>query len=165
MFAAMVALTVSTTPAHAAPADFTGNWVMDESASTSLEPVFKLQGVAWAKRKLAEGLDQQQLITQSGDSVSIVFDNIVGRMEQKLVADGKPYETVNTANRPVTFTTTWLSDGGLQGKAVLMSEEGKPADLTVTRRLSADGKTMTIDVTLVAGAGEKASGKRVFRKQ
>lgn len=151
--------------AFAAPADFTGTWVMDEAASTSLEPVFKLQGVAWAKRKIAEGLDQEQLITQDGDRVSVVFDNIVGRMEQKLVADGKPHETVNTANRPVTFTTNWLADGGLQGKAVLMSEAGKPADLTVTRRLSADGKTMSIDVLLVAESGEKASGKRVFRKK
>ncbi len=75
-------------PALAAPVDFTGNWMMDEDASTSLEPVFQLRGVPWARRKLAEGLDESQDIKQSGHRVSIGFDNIVGRMEQKLVADG-----------------------------------------------------------------------------
>lgn len=145
--------------------DFSGTWTLDASASGSMDPILELQGVSWAKRKLAERLDAKVIITQAGDRLTAVYDNTLGQQEQVLVFDGKPHQTVNPAGIATTFATTW-HDGEtrLVSSGPSTSDEGAVGTLTETRSLSSDGQTLTIVVQVTTVDGRKASTTRVLRK-
>lgn len=153
-------------PATAEHPNFTGTWSLDTDASGSMDPIFKLQGISWTKRKLGATLDNELKATQTADKLSIVFDNLKGTITQELYPDGKPHETMNPAGRAVTFTTTWSEDGkSLVSTGLTVTEEGTHATITVRRSLSADEKTMTLRLEVVLKDGRKASTRRVFLRQ
>jgi len=163
LFAVTVALLAA---APALAADFSGRWLLDEAASGSMDPILDLQGVGWAQRKLAEGLDAKVTITQTAETLTATYENLAGDPTQVLHFDGKPHESVNPAGLPVTFSARWT-----QGDAVLVAsgpattEDGAAGTLTETRSLSADGRTMTIRIEVVAPGGRKATTTRVFRRR
>lgn len=97
--------------ASAKHADFTGTWTLDAAASGSMDPIFKLQGISWAKRKLGANLDAEQTVTQTTDKLTTVFNNLKGTITQEIHFDGKPHATVNPAGYPMTLTSHWSEDG------------------------------------------------------
>ena len=153
-------------PASAEHPDFTGTWSLDSAASGSMDPIFKLQGISWAKRKVGASLDNEQKVTQTADKITTVFDNLKGTVTQEIYFDGKPHATVNPAGHSVTFTTNWSEDGKvLVSTGPTVTEDGINATITEQRSLSADGKTLTLQLEVILTDGRKASTKRVFFRQ
>ena len=146
--------------------DFTGTWALDKAASDSMDPVFQLQGISWAKRKLGANLDAKQEISQHEDNLVIVFDNLVGNVTQKLYFDGVPRASVNPAGHDATFTSSWSQDGKfLVATGPVKTHDGTTAITTERRSLSPDGRTLTLHVEVALPDGRKAAVNRVFRKQ
>lgn len=144
--------------------DFSGHWLLDEDASGSMDTVLKLQEVSWAKRQLAETLDNEQRIVQSEAGLTVTFDNLLGDIEQRLVLDGQPHETVNPAGMKSVLSTRWEGEA-LVASGPMTTDEGLTGTLTERRTLSADGQTMTLVVTVELPGHGSASTTRVFRKR
>ncbi|MCB9778926.1 MAG: hypothetical protein H6742_10215 [Alphaproteobacteria bacterium] len=150
-------------PAHAV--DFSGRWSLDKAASGSMDPILELQGVAWAKRKLAEGLDAKVAITQTADRMTAAYDNAAGKQQQVLVFDGRPHSTVNPAGIETTFSTSWQDgENRLVSSGPASGQDGAAGTLTETRTLSADGATLTVVVEVKLSDGRSARTTRVFRR-
>ena len=152
--------------ASAEHADFTGTWALDTAASGSMDPIFKLQGISWAKRKVGAKLDAEQKVTQTADKITTVFNNLKGTITQEMYFDGKPHATVNPAGYPVTFTSHWFEDGKvLVSTGPTVTDQGITATITERRSLSADGKILVLQLEVVLPDGRKASTKRVFLRK
>ncbi len=117
--------------ASAQHTDFTGTWTLDAAASGSMDPIFKLQGISWAKRKLGAKMDAKQKTTQTADKLTTVFNNVKGTITQEVYFDGKPHATVNPAGYPVTFMSHWSKDGKvLVSTGPTVTEEGIKATIS-----------------------------------
>ena len=51
-------------------ADYSGTWILDLSASDSLEPLLQAPGVSLIQRKAAANMAVTQQITQTGDKLT-----------------------------------------------------------------------------------------------
>jgi hypothetical protein len=116
-------------------------------------------------RKTAEGMDAAASITQSGDRMTVTFDNLRGTHIQELVFDGQPHQTVNPAGMSTTFSTTWTDGGAVLVSSGPLDADGQPATLTERRSLSPRGDVMTVEVRIALPDGRSASTRRVYRKQ
>lgn len=159
---ALLLLFALSTPALAGP-DFSGDWVLDEDASQPLDAILKLQDVPWYKRAVAETLDARVTIRQSGDALTLTFDNIAGDAVQELRIGAGPHPTVNPAGMPATLTTRWDGDA-LVAEGPATTDDGTRGVMTERRTLSADGRTMTLQVTAELPGVGAASTVRVFRR-
>jgi len=169
--AALVALLLLASPALAGPpepapgVDFSGSWVLDDSLSQPMDPIFALQDLSWAVRKAAASFDSKATITQSADRLTVTFDNLLGEHRQELFFDGAPHTTVNPAGVPTTFSSAWADGVKLVASGSLKNEEGQEGTLTEVRTLSEDGQVMTVQVQLTLSGGETASAVRAYRRQ
>jgi len=145
--------------------DFSGSWALDEQLSLPMDPIFALQGVPWALRKIADGFDASAEITQSNERLTVTFSNFRGVQNQVLVFDGQPHATVNPAGLPTTMSTTWSDGGTVLVASGPVEAEGASATLTERRSLSPRGDLMTVQVQVTTPGGQSATTRRVYRKQ
>ena len=143
-----------------AQANFAGTWVFDPKLS---------QGVP-------EGVGMTMVVKQTGDRVEIETDITTAEGQQKIadlyVLDGKETDYKPPVMGPGTGkgrrTSTWTADRrgfDVTEKATIDGPDG-PATISATRKwtLSADGKTLTMDVAMTTPEGERVS-KRIFTKK
>ena len=146
----------------AAKADFSGVWTLDAGKSEGVPP----------------GLMQTMTVTQKGDRVEIETKSKVGEGQERVgkdayVLDGR--ETDFTAPVPAGAAkkakrvSKWTDDGNgfdVTEEALLNAPDGGEAKFRANRRwiLSADGKTLTIEMEVVNPRGTSKS-KRVFVKK
>lgn len=149
-------------PLRALGADFSGQWVLDAGASQKLDPIFDMQEVSWAKRKVAETLDSSFTIAQSADRMTITYSNVVGTFNQVLIFDNKPHATKNPAGRTVTLNTQWSGEALVSTGETQVGESGSGV-ITAHRSLSGDGNIMNMTIKLQSN-GQSATVKRVFRR-
>jgi len=145
--------------------DFSGHWVLDQTASEPMEALMKLQDVPWAVRKVAEGFDNEFKAAQGPKGLTISFDNWIGDFNQELVFDAKPHTTQNPAGRKTTFSTSWSEDGATLVSSGPVDLDGAMGTLTERRSLSADKKTLTLLVSMVVSGGQSATARRVYIRQ
>lgn len=149
------------TGAAAQKADFGGTWSLDKAKGEGLPP----------------GLEQTMTVTQSADRLDVVtkISGPQGEREvrDRYVLDGKETEfdppVMNGAAAPKgKRVSKWTTDGAgfdVEEQADLEGPEG-PERIKATRawRLSPDGKTLTIEMT-VDGPQGKMKTKRVFDRR
>jgi len=146
--------------AAAAKADFSGKWVMDKAKSEGVPPA----------------MEQTMTVTQTGDKIEFET-KIVGPQGERVskdsyTADGKetdfspqgPQGAMGKGKR----IAKWSADGAaleVSETATLDGPNG-PDEVSATRKwsLSADGKTLTIEMTFSGEQGTRKT-KRVFVKQ
>ena len=146
--------------AASAKVDFSGTWALDKANSEGLPP----------------DMDQLMTITQTGDKLSLETKLITDQGEQVIpdtyILDGKEVEftprTPGGGNGKGMRTAKWGADGtsiDVSEKATFDTPEGT-LNVTATRKwvLSADGKTLKIDMT-VDGPNGKQQLKRTFIKK
>jgi hypothetical protein len=157
--AAAVALSLGLAAASA-KANFTGTWTLDLAKSAGLPPNIKAQTLT---------------VKQTGDRIEITTKVTTDEGEQNqtdvYTVDGK--EADFTPKGPGGMegkgkrTSTWTADGnGIDVKeASTFETPGGAVDVKIMRKwaLSADGKTLTIDVTAETPMGTQ-NLKRVFTK-
>ena len=146
--------------AVSAKADFSGTWILDKSKSEGLPP----------------GMDQTMTVVQTGDKLSLETKLITEQGEQVVadsyMLDGSEVEftpkTPNGAAGKGKRTVKWSADGnGIEVNEVSTFDgpEG-PVNVQLTRlwSMSAEGKTLKIDIT-VEGPNGKQEVKRTFVKK
>jgi len=143
------------TPAWAA--DLQGAWALDMTASDSLDPLLKAQGVSWVKRKAINGMKMTQTIARTGDQVTLKVDASAGGKEETLLVDGQT-RTVEADKGPLQVTHRW------DGDALVTTQEGALGTVTTWREASDDGTTLTQRITLQKTEGEAITIHRIFRK-
>ena len=143
-----------------AKADFSGTWTLDKSNSEGLPP----------------GMDQIMTVVQTGDKLSLETKLITEQGEQVVsdsyTLDGKEAEftpkTPNGQSGKGKRTAKWAADGnGIQvnENSTFDGPEGA-VNVQMTRiwSLSADGKTLKIDLA-VEGPNGKQQIKRTFTRK
>ena len=143
-----------------AQANFAGTWVFDPKQS---------QGVP-------EGVGMTMVVKHTGDRVEIETEVTTPDGQQKItdlyLLDGKETDYKPPLMGPGTGkgrrTSKWTADRkgfDVTEKATVDTADGQ-ATINATRKwtLSADGKTLTMDVTMTSPEGERVS-KRIFTKK
>jgi hypothetical protein len=145
----------------AAKANFSGTWTLDKSKSEGLPPVLK---------------DQVITVTQAGDKLTIESKLTTEQGDQTTndvyMLDGKPADF--TDKRPNGLegkgkrTAKWSADGnGIEvSEEITYETPNGSVAVDVTRKwtLSADAKTLTIDMNIASPAGTQQM-KRVLVKK
>lgn len=140
--------------------DFTGKWVLDKSKSEGIQP----------------GLEQTMKVVQSGDKIDVETKSVSDQGEQAInssyTLDGKEAEVTLPGPMPGMTakgrqTAKWSADGNLfesEDVGAFDTPYG-PATIKTKRtwRLSADGQTLTVDLTREGPITMKS--KRVFVKK
>ncbi len=156
--AILAALALNFGASTLAKADFNGKWTLDKARSTGLPP----------------GMDQTMTVTQSGDAVKIETkvkgQNGEQTVPDNYVLDGKEtdFKLPNAPDAKGKRTSKWNAGGNgfdVSEKAVVETPDGE-ATIEATRKwtLAADGKTLTIEMTVKSPNGTQES-KRTFVKQ
>jgi hypothetical protein len=140
--------------------DFSGTWALDNSRSEGLPP----------------GMEQTLKVVQSGDRIDVETKIVSDQGEQTISSsytlDGKDAEVTLPGPMPGTTakgkqTAKWSADGsGFDSEDVgTFDTPYGPATIKTKRiwRLSADGKTLTIELTREGPISVKS--KRVFVKK
>lgn len=143
-----------------AQVNFAGTWVFDPKQS---------QGVP-------DGVGMTMVVKQTGNRVEIETDITTPQGAQKIadlyILDGKETDYKPPVMGPGTGkgrrTSTWTADRkgfDVIEKATIDSPDGQ-GTISATRKwtLSADGKTLTMDVAMTSAEGERVS-KRIFTKK
>ena len=146
----------------AAKADFNGVWTLDASKSEGLPP----------------GMIQIMTVTQKGDRVEIETKVKVKEGEERVSKDAYALDGKETdftppvpagAAKKAKRVSKWTDDGNgfdVTEEAVLNAPDGGEATVRAKRRwrLSADGKTLTIEMEVENPNGTSKS-RRVFVKK
>ena len=146
----------------AAKSDLSGVWTLDAGKSEGLPP----------------GIMQTMTVTQNGDRVEVETKSKVGEGQERVgkdayVLDGK--ETDFTMPGPgggakkAKRTIKWTDDGNgfdVTEESVLNAPDGGEATVRTARRwrLSADGKTLTIEMEVEHPRRGASKSRRVFVK-
>jgi hypothetical protein len=146
----------------AAKADFSGVWTLDAGKSEGVPP----------------GLMQTMTVTQKGDRVELETKSKVGEGKESVskdayVLDGKEIDFTPPvppgASKKAKRVSKWTDDGNgfdATEEALLNAPSGGEAMVRAKRswRLSADGKTLTIEMEVENPNGTNKS-RRVFVKK
>ena len=143
-----------------AKADFSGTWILDKSNSEGLPP----------------GMDQTMTVVHTGDKL-LLETKLITQEGERVVSDlymldGKEAEFTPKAPNGEAGkgkrTAKWAADGnGIQvNETSTFDSPDGPVNIQMTRTwtLSADGKTLKIDIT-AEGPNGKQQVKRTFVKK
>jgi hypothetical protein len=140
--------------------DFSGKWEIDRKASDDPDPLLKIEGRSSVERFLARRAKITQEITQTPTELIIRVKDRV----RTLPLDGRPGSNVDREGNTVISHSRWSDDG----KAIITKSERtaneRKINVTIVRRLSDDGDTMTDDVVYEVVDGETITLQRVFRR-
>ena len=151
--------------AVAAKADLSGVWTLDTGKSEGMP----------------SGLIQIMTVTQKGDRLQIETKSKVGESSERVgndsyVLDGKendftvPLPPGAAAPKKAKRTSKWTDDGNgfdVTEESVLNAPDGSEVTARATRRwrLSADGKTLTIEMETEHSRRGTSKSRRVFVKK
>ncbi len=159
-FSTIAALFMSLTfGASAAKIDLSGTWALDKAKSEGLPP----------------SMDQLMTIKQKDDKISVETKFTTDKGEQSssdsYTIDGKETEYTpkvpnNVTNAKGKRTTKWTTDGFEVLETITGDTPTGPVTVRTTRKwsLSADGKTLKIDLTQKLPDGTREV-KRTFNKK
>ena len=143
----------------AAQSDFSGVWTLDAGKSANVPP----------------GIMQTMTVTQKGDQVETETKSKVGEGQERVgkdayVLDGKETDfTIGRGAKKAKRTSKWTDDENgfdVTEEVVVNAPDGSEATVQAKRRwrLSADGKTLTIEMDVENPNGASKS-RRVFVKK
>ncbi|HEX5888442.1 MAG TPA: amidohydrolase family protein, partial [Pyrinomonadaceae bacterium] len=139
-------------------ADFSGTWTLDKANSEGLPP----------------GMDQVMTVVQTGDKLSLET-KLIGEEGEQVVADSYTLDGKETDFTPRTpggqsgkgkRTAKWTADGIEVTETSTFDGPEGPVNVQLQRKwvLSADGKTLKIEIVAEGPAG-KQQIKRTFIKK
>jgi hypothetical protein len=152
--------------------DFTGAWVLDLKASTSLDPLMKQIGAGFIDRKYAAHTRLRAKLEQTADVLTIAASGPGFAFNQTLYLDGRndPSSLQILGASAVNTKTIWSN--GKKGNKQLVethhikTKQGKDGELIVKRKLIDDGNTVVVVYKLkLEEEPAPTTARQVWRKQ
>jgi hypothetical protein len=149
--------------------NFTGNWVLDLQASTSLDPLMTQIGASFIDRKYAAHTKLKATLEQTADVLTIAARGPAFSFNQTLYLDGRddPSNTQILGATSVNTKTVWSKDHKqLVEKHRIRTRKGKDGELTIKRSLIEQGKAVEVVMTLkLDQEPSPTSARQIWRKQ
>jgi hypothetical protein len=159
----------STKSTQADKPNFTGAWVLDLNASTSLDALMTQIGAGFIDRKYAAHTKLKATLTQTTDVLTIAARGPAFAFNQTLYLDGRndsSYLQILGATS-VNAKTSWSKD---QKQLVethhIRTKQGRDGELTIKRSLANQGNAVVVDMSLkLDEEPTPTSARQIWRKQ
>ena len=149
--------------------NFTGAWVLDLQASTSLDPLMTQIGAGFLDRKYAAHTRLKATLAQTGDVLTIAARGPGFALNQTLYLDGRndPTYLQILGAISVNTKTVWSKDyKQLIETHHIRTKQGRDGELTIKRSLIDEGKTvMVIMILKLEEEPTPTSARQIWRKQ
>jgi len=149
--------------------NFTGAWVLDLEASTSLDPLMTQIGAGVLDRKYAAHTKLKATLQQTADVLTIAAHGPGFTFNQTLYLDGRndPSYLQILGATSVNTKTVWSNDHKqLVEKHHIRTKKGKDGELTIKRSLIEQGKA--VEVVMILKLDEEptpTSARQIWRPQ
>lgn len=147
----------ATTPAPKQGTSLSGVWSLDRAASQDTSEVLKAQGVSWAQRQAAAGMDMTLTLEDRGTTLKVHQVTSARTQTYELTLDGVERQ-LDTENGPTLFQAS-RQDGGILVRS--RPVDGSKPPMTVHR--SVQGGALIQTITVVPVGGKAVSARLVFR--
>ena len=149
--------------------NFTGAWVLDLQASTSLDPLMTQIGAGFLDRKYAAHTKLKATLDQTADVLTIAARGPGFALNETLYLDGRndPSYLQILGATSVNAKTVWSKDNKqLVETHHIRTKNGKDGELTIKRKLIDEGKSLVAVYTLkLEGEPNQTSARQIWRKQ
>jgi hypothetical protein len=150
--------------------DFSGTWILDHKASTSLDPLMKRIGAGLLERKYADSAKLKATIHQTEQVITVATRGPGDfALEENLYLDGCSHLTnlQLLGATCLTARTAWSEDHkNLVVTYQIKTKQGKEGQLIVKRYLINEGKTEVAVFTLQLNAEpDQISARQIWPKQ
>ena len=149
--------------------NFSGAWVLDLQASTSLDPLMTQIGAGFLDRKYAAHTKLKATLQQTADALTIAARGPGFTFDQTLYLDGRndPSYLQILGATSVNAKTVWSNDHEqLVEKHHIRTKKGKDGELTIKRSLIEQGEA--VEVVMILKLDEEptpTSARQIWRKQ
>lgn len=146
--------------------NFTGVWLLDQSASDSMEKLLKILRKSKFEQKMADLLVVEQHIVQNESEIIINIDNQIATYDQTIKINGE-MEYIDTPHMGNIKTCTYWSDNGLELITDMYVAIKSELDvLCRSKRMLIDkGSTMVLNIEIFPINDPSTNVKRIFRKK
>ncbi|MBV8102156.1 MAG: hypothetical protein JOZ31_23675 [Verrucomicrobia bacterium] len=162
----VVAATKST---QADKPNFTGAWVLDLQASTSLDALMTQIGAGFLDRKYAAHTRLKATLNQTTEVLTIAARGPGFAFNQTLYLDGRndPTYLQILGATSVNAKTVWSKDSKqLVETHHIRTKKGGDGELTIKRSLADDGKAVVVVMSLkLEDESPPTSARQIWRKQ
>ena len=142
--------------------NISGKWLMDTTKSESPEDILRLQGMGWAKRKIAGSIQPTLELTQESDKLRLVLISSL-KNEDQTVEVGGDWKKIKIDDID-TDAKAYIDGEALVSEHKFDNGDGHKAHRTIRRWLESDGKVLIQETHIKLDNGEEAKCKRVFNK-
>jgi len=148
--------------------NFTGAWVLDLQASTSLDPLMTQIGAGFLDRKYAAHTRLKATLQQNADVLTIAARGPGFAFNQTLYLDGRndPSYLQILGATSVNAKTVWSKDNKqLVETHHIRTKKGSDGELTIKRSLADNGKTVVVVMSLkLEDDSTPTSARQIWRK-
>lgn len=149
--------------------NFSGAWVLDIQASTSLDPLMTQIGAGFLDRKYAAHTKLKATLNQTADVLTIAARGPGFALNQTLYLDGRndpTYLQILGATSGNT-KTVWSKDyKQLVETHHIRTKQGRDGELTIKRNLTDNGKAVVVVMILkLEEEPTPTSARQIWRKQ
>jgi hypothetical protein len=149
--------------------NFTGAWVLDLQASTSLDPLMTQIGAGFLDRKYAAHIKLKATLHQTADLLTIAARGPGFALDQTLYLDGRndPSHLEILGATSVNTKTVWSKDyKQLVETHHIRTKQGRDGELTIKRNLIDHGKAVVAVMILkLEEEPTRTSARQIWRKQ
>ena len=148
--------------------NFSGAWVLDLQASTSLDPLMTQIGAGFLDRKYAAHTKLKATLQQTADVLTIAARGPGFAFDETLYLDGRtdPSNQQLLGATAVKTRAAWSQDGQrLVATHQIKTKQGKQGQLIITRYLMNGGKNLVAVYTLKLDAEPETSARQIWNKQ
>jgi hypothetical protein len=147
--------------------DFSGTWVLDPSASSSLGAILKRLGASWIERRFGDTLPLEATYTQTPDLLTVRLRGLGFRRTDIMRIDNRPERKEDSLFGLYTIRTFWSENQTrLVSDISLRTKDSHDGQMTIVRELTDGGETLIVNGTLrIAGEPKGLTLRRIWRKQ
>ena len=149
--------------------NFTGAWVLDLQASTSLDALMTQIGAGFLDRKYAAHTRLKAILNQTAEVLTIAARGPAFAFNQTLYLDGRndPSYLQILGATSVNAKTVWSKDyKQLVETHHIRTKQGRDGELIIKRNLADQGNAVVVDMSLkLDEESAPTSARQVWRKQ
>jgi hypothetical protein len=149
--------------------NFSGNWILDLKASTSLEALMTQIGASLLERKYVASTRLKATLNQTGRVLTVATRGPAFALDETLHLDGRTEPSNLKLLGATTYQTraAWSRDRKrLVVTYQIRTKQGKEGQLVLTRYLIDGGKTLVVAYNLkLNGEPNQPSARQIWRKQ